>query len=42
MLKKISVLAPEDSRIPFCGVICPTQILSPTAEKVWRIPVLLV
>lgn len=40
--KNFSVLAPEDSRIPYYGVICPTQTLSPISEKVWRIPASLI
>ncbi|HHT23909.1 MAG TPA: ATP-binding protein [Clostridiaceae bacterium] len=40
--KNFSVLAPEDSRIPYYGVICPTSTLSPIKEKVWRIPASLI
>jgi predicted AAA+ superfamily ATPase len=40
--KNFSVLASEDSRIPYYGVICPTSMLNPIKEKVWKIPVSLI
>jgi predicted AAA+ superfamily ATPase len=40
--KNFSVLAPENSRIPYYGVICPTNTLSPIKEKIWKIPASLI
>lgn len=40
--KNFSVLAPEASRIPFYGVICPTNMLSPIDDKIWEIPASLI
>ncbi len=40
--KNFSVLDPEASRIPYYGVICPTNTLSPIKENVWKIPVSLI
>jgi hypothetical protein len=40
--KNFSVLAQEDFRIPYYGVICHTNTLSPVKEKIWKIPVSLI
>ncbi|MDI9469256.1 MAG: ATP-binding protein [Bacillota bacterium] len=40
--KNFRVLESEDARIPYYGVICPTNMLSPIKEKIWRIPASLI
>lgn len=40
--RNFAVLAAEEARIPFYGVLCPTRQMSPQSKKVWRIPVALI
>lgn len=40
--KSFSVLAKLSEQIPYYGIICPTNSLSPVKEKVWKIPASLI